>query len=131
MRLVFKTRLVRPVRHSGRRRLPGGAPPTAPEAADDSFGRNPGDGGNAAFVPHGPCCGGRGSRTSVVTGVLGVRPASPAAGRSHHHWALCLLTGEQPAGSATTGYMDHGHAEHGTIKVFLADDNLIVREGVR
>jgi class 3 adenylate cyclase/DNA-binding NarL/FixJ family response regulator len=27
--------------------------------------------------------------------------------------------------------MDHGDAEQGTIKVFLADDNLIVREGVR
>jgi adenylate cyclase len=27
--------------------------------------------------------------------------------------------------------MDHGNAEQGTIKVFLADDNLIVREGVR
>ena len=44
---------------------------------------------------------------------------------------MCLLTGEQPAGSVTTGYMDHENGEHGTIRVFLADDNLIVREGVR
>src|SRR5213075_1544037 len=78
-----------------------------------------------------PCCGGRGPLTRMVTGVFGVRPASPPAGRSHHHLALCLLTGGESAGSGTTGYMDHGNAEQGTNTVFLADDNLIVREGVR
>src|ERR1700754_4639616 len=36
-----------------------------------------------------------------------------------------------PARYATTGYVEHGSGSAPTIGVFLADDNLIVREGVR
>ena len=42
----------------------------------------------------------------------------------------CLLS-QRPAMCDNWGMDRHGGAPHGPINVFLADDNLIVREGVR
>ena len=57
----------------------------------------------------------KGPVTRVVTGVFGVRPASPLAGRSHHHGPrACLLAEDRPdlrqLGTWTTGTRSRGRS---------------------
>ena len=47
----------------------------------------------------------------------------------HHHGRACLPPGQAAQCHATTSQVEH--FDQGPISVFLADDNLIVREGVR